>query len=316
MQQIYEKISVNSLSIIIPVFNSEGSIKEVVERIVDVMESEQFSYEIVLIDDASKDTSWEKILELGKGNKNIIGFQLLKNSGQHSANLCGFRHSKNEIIITMDDDLQNPPEEIPKLVKLINDGKDLVFGEFASKKHNLFRSIGSKVINKFNKRIFNVQSDVTLSNFRAVDRTVIDLVCSENHLKPYIPGLLLKYSQNIGGVSVHHDKRKLGKSNYTFRKLISLVFDLLFQHSTIPLRLASIIGLLSSLFVLIFGVYTLFRSLISGIAIPGWASIAILLSLSSGLIIMIMSVIGEYLIRILNQVSHQHPYIINKKINK
>ncbi len=216
----------------------------------------------------------------------------------------------------MDDDLQNPPEEIPKLVKLINEGKDLVFGEFASKKHNLFRSIGSKVINKFNKRIFNIQSEVKLSNFRAVDRAVINLVSSENHFKPYIPGLLLKYSQNIAGVSVHHEKRKLGKSNYTFRKLISLVFDLLFQHSTIPLRLASIIGLLSSLFVLIFGVYTLFRSLISGIAIPGWASIAILLSLSSGLIIMIMSVIGEYLIRILNQVSHQDPYIINKKINK
>ena len=316
MQQMYEKISVSNLSIIIPVFNSEGSIKEVVERIVEVMESEQFSYEIILIDDASEDTSWEKILELGKDNKNIIGLQLLKNSGQHSANLCGFRHSKNEIIITMDDDLQKPPEEIPKLVKLINEGKDLVFGEFASKKHNLFRSIGSKVINKFNKRIFNIQSEVKLSNFRAVDRAVINLVSSENHFKPYIPGLLLKYSQNIAGVSVHHEKRKLGKSNYTFRKLISLVFDLLFQHSTIPLRLASIIGLLSSLFVLIFGVYTLFRSLISGIAIPGWASIAILLSLSSGLIIMIMSVIGEYLIRILNQVSHQDPYIINKKINK
>ena len=99
MQQMYEKILVNNLSIIIPVFNSEGSIKEVVGRIVDVMEFEQFSYEIILIDDASEDTSWEKILELGKGNKNIIGLQLLRNSGQHSANLCGFRHSKNDIII-------------------------------------------------------------------------------------------------------------------------------------------------------------------------------------------------------------------------
>ena len=211
MQQMYEKISVSNLSIIIPVFNSEGSIKEVVERIVDVMESEQFSYEIILIDDASEDTSWEKILELGKDNKNIIGLQLLKNSGQHSANLCGFRHSKNEIIITMDDDLQNPPEEIPKLVKLINEGKDLVFGEFASKKHNLFRSIGSKVINKFNKRIFNIQSEVKLSNFRAVDRAVINLVSSENHFKPYIPGLLLKSSQNIAGVSVHHERGNLEK---------------------------------------------------------------------------------------------------------
>jgi glycosyltransferase involved in cell wall biosynthesis len=307
---------VKSLSIIIPVFNSEASIKEVVARIVRVMNLEQFSYEIVLIDDASKDDSWGKILELGKENKNIIGLQFLKNSGQHSANLCGFRHSKNDIIITMDDDLQNPPEEIPKLVELIIDGKDLVFGEFTSKKHSFFRSIGSRFINRVNKKIFNIKSNVTLSNFRAVDRKIINLVCAENHFKPYIPGLLLKYSQNIGGVPVKHEKRKLGKSNYTLRKLISLVFDLLFQHSTIPLRMASIVGLLSSFFVFIFGIYTFYRALISGVAVPGWASIAILLSLSSGLIIMIMSVIGEYLIRILNQVSHQDPYKIIQKINK
>ena len=305
-----------SLSIVIPVFNSEASIKELVMRIVDVMDFQQFTYEIILIDDASKDNSWAKILELGKDNKNIIGLQLLKNSGQHSANLCGFRNSENDIIVTMDDDLQNPPEEIPKLVQLILDGKDLAYGEFFSKQHNFFRLIGSKVINRINKKIFNIQSNVTLSNFRAVDRKVIDLVCEENHFKPYIPGLLLKYSQNIGGISVKHNKRKVGKSNYTLRKLFSLVFDLLFQHSTIPLRVASFVGLLSSFIVFFFGLYTFHQALISGATVPGWASIAILVSLSSGLIIMIMSVIGEYLIRILNQVSHQDPYKISQKINK
>ena len=125
-----------SLSIVIPVFNSQATIEEVVVRTVQVMNSEKLSYEVILIDDASSDDSWEKIEALARENKNIIGLQLLKNSGQHSANLCGFRHSKNEIIITIDDDLQNPPEEIPKLVKLINEGKDLVYGEFSSKKHN------------------------------------------------------------------------------------------------------------------------------------------------------------------------------------
>jgi len=192
-------MSSKSLSIIIPVFNSESSLKEVATRVVNVMDLMKFSYEIVFVDDASQDSSWEKILELAKENKNIIGLQLQKNSGQHSANLCGFRHSKNEIIVTMDDDLQNPPEEIPKLVELIIDGKDLVFGEFANKKHNFFRSFGSKIVNRTNKKIFNIKSTVNLSNFRAVDRKIINLVCSENHYKPYIPGLLLKYSNNIGG---------------------------------------------------------------------------------------------------------------------
>jgi glycosyltransferase involved in cell wall biosynthesis len=304
-----------SLSIIIPVFNSEDTLEEVITRIVKVMNSEDLPYEIILIDDASTDNSWEKVINLAKKNQNIIGLQLLKNSGQHSANLCGFRHSKNDIIITMDDDLQNPPEEIPKLIKLIVEGNDLVYGQFSSKKHNLFRSIGSKVINKLNKKIFNIKSDVSLSNFRAIDRRIIDLVCVENHFKPYIPGLILKYSQNIGGISVQHDERRIGKSNYTLRKLISLVFDLLFQHSTIPLRITSIIGLLSSFFVFIFGIYTFYRAIAQGVDVPGWASIAILLSLSSGLIILIMSVIGEYLIRILNQVSHQDTYKISRMVN-
>ena len=304
-----------SLSIIIPVFNSEDTLEEVITRIVKVMNSEELSYEIILIDDASTDNSWEKVINLAKKNQNIIGLQLLKNSGQHSANLCGFRHSKNDIIITMDDDLQNPPEEIPKLIKLIVEGNDLVYGQFSSKKHNLFRSIGSKVINKLNKKIFNIKSDVSLSNFRAIDRRIIDLVCAENHFKPYIPGLILKYSQNIGGISVQHDERRIGKSNYTLRKLVSLVFDLLFQHSTIPLRITSIIGLLSSFFVFIFGIYTFYRAIAQGVDVPGWASIAILLSLSSGLIILIMSVIGEYLIRILNQVSHQDTYKISRMVN-
>ncbi len=308
-------MSSKSLSIIIPVFNSEASLKEVVTRVVNVMDLMKSSYEIVLIDDASQDKSWEKISELAMENKNVIGLQLYKNSGQHSANLCGFRHSKNEIIVTMDDDLQNPPEEIPKLVELIIDGKDLVFGEFAHKNHNFFRSFGSKIINRINKKIFNIKSTVNLSNFRAVDRKIINLVCSENHFKPYIPGLLLKYSNNIGGVVVRHEKRKIGKSNYTLRKLISLVFDLLFQHSTIPLRLASIIGLLSSFSVFVFALLTFFRALISDAAVPGWASIAILISLSSGLIILIISVIGEYLIRILNQVSQKDAYKVNRKIN-
>ena len=305
-----------SLSIVIPVFNSQATIEEVVVRTVQVMNSEKLSYEVILVDDASSDDSWEKIEALARENKNIIGLQLLKNSGQHSANLCGFRHSKNEIIITIDDDLQNPPEEIPKLIKLINEGKDLVYGEFSSKKHNFFRSLGSKVVNYINKNVFDIKTNISFSNFRAIDRKIITHICSENHFKPYIPGLILKYSQNIGGISVQHDERKIGRSNYTLRKLISLVFDLLFQHSTIPLRLASILGLLSSFVVFIFGIYTFYQAVISDVAVPGWASIAILLSLSSGLIILSISVIGEYLIRILNQVSHQDSYKISQKINK
>ena len=305
-----------SVSIVIPVFNSQETIEEVVSRTVETMQESQLSYEIILVDDGSSDNSWQKIHNLASKNKNIAGIKFFENSGQHTANLCGFRHSQNDVIVTIDDDLQNPPEEIPKLIEMIHEGKDLVFGEFDKKKHGFSRSIGSLIINKINKKIFSVQSSVSISNFRAVRRDVIDQVCNEKHFKPYIPGLILKYSKNIGGVPVNHDPRKYGKSNYTVRKLISLAFDLLFHHSTIPLRLATILGLMSSLIIFIFAAYTFFHAVITDAAVPGWASIAILVSLSSGLIILLIAIIGEYLVRILNQVSHQEIYKIQQKINK
>ena len=305
------------VSVVIPVFNSSKTIVEVVRRTVDTMKSEKLDYEIVIVDDASTDESWKKVSDLSITNKNIIAIKLLKNVGQHSANLCGFRHCGNDVIITLDDDLQNPPEEIPKLLSLFSQGKDAVYGEFKEKKHlGFIRLIGSKIVGKLNKRIFKVSEEVTLSNFRAISREVIDLICLENHFRPYIPGLVLKHSNNRGNVKVIHNKRREGKSNYSLMKLISLVFDLLFQHSNIPLRFVSVIGFITSLIAFFLGISFIYNSVVSETEVPGWASLAVLISLFSGLLILLISVIGEYLIRILNQVSDSPPYTVTKIINK
>ena len=304
------------ISVVIPVFNSEKTINEVIKRTVDTMQSEKLDYEVVLIDDGSRDKSWREISTLAKNNKNIVAIKLLKNFGQHSANLCGFKHCKNEVIVTLDDDLQNPPEEIPKLLSLISQGKDVVYGEFIEKQHGITRSIGSKIVGKLNKIIFKVQEDVTMSNFRAITREVIDLVCSENHFRPYIPGLILKHSNNRGSIQVLHKKRLRGKSKYSSIKLISLLIDLLFQHSNIPLRVASFIGFIASLLAFILATSFIYNSLVNETEVPGWASLAILLSFFSGILILLISIIGEYMIRILRQVSTSKPYTVEKIINK
>lgn len=305
-----------TVSVVIPVFNSSKTIEEVVKRVIGVMELEKIIYEILLIDDGSFDDSWIKIKELSKNNLNIISIKLLKNYGQHNANLCGFMHSSNQVIITLDDDLQNPPEEIPKLLQAISQGHDLVYGEFEQKKHNVLRLLGSRAVQHLNKKIFKIRADVSITNFRAISRDVVDLICQENHFNPYIPGLVLKYSTNIGNVKVLHNEREYGKSNYTFKKLISLVFDLLFHHSHIPLRLVTVIGLFSSFGVFLLGTYILIQATLNGYNAPGWASLAVLISLSSALIIMIVSVVGEYLIRILNQIAGNTSYTVKQIINK
>jgi glycosyltransferase involved in cell wall biosynthesis len=304
------------VSVVIPVFNSEKTINEVVQRTINTMNSEKLSYEIVLVDDGSTDESWNKINALATNNENIIAIKLLKNFGQHSANLCGFRHCKHNVIVTIDDDLQNPPEEIPKLLSLVSQGKDLVFGKFKEKQHGLIRSIGSKVVEKLNKKIFKVKEDVSITNFRAITREVIDLVCSENHFRPYIPGLLLKHSNNRGNIQVIHNKRVGGKSNYSLTKLISLIIDLLFQHSNLPLRFASSIGFVASFLAFILGLSFVYSSFVTETEVPGWASLAVLLSFFSGLLILLISIIGEYLLRILRQTNASKPYTVSKTVNK
>ena len=157
-------------SVIIPVYNSEDIVRETVNRTIQFFSYNNYSFEIILINDGSYDGSWKIIKGLAKNNTNVVSINLLKNYGQHSAILCGIHHSKGNYIITLDDDLQNPPEEIIKLINKIHEGHDLVFAKFREKKHNSIRKKGSKLINYFNTKIFNKPKDLVLTNFRIFSR--------------------------------------------------------------------------------------------------------------------------------------------------
>lgn len=289
-----------SISVVIPVYNSEKTISEVVNRTISTISSFSEDNEIILVDDGSTDSSW-MVMERLSRDRGIICIKLLKNYGQHCANMCGFRESSKDLVITLDDDLQNPPEEILKLFESLTDEIDIVYGEFKHKKHTLLRRIGSKLVNRLNKKIFNIKNEVYLSNFRLIRRQVIESLITEVSEKPYIPGLLLKYSSNIKCVEVEHSQRSLGKSNYSFRKLVSLLADLLFQHSRLPLRVVSFFGFFVSFGAFIMGSFFIYNAMESEVAVPGWASLAVLISFFSGVIIFLISIIGEYFVRLLKQ---------------
>ena len=303
-------------SVVIPVFNSEKLISQNVEKIRAQFIMLCLPFEIILVNDGSRDNSWGVISNLARDFPEVIAIDLLKNYGQHKANLCGFCESRGDYVITMDDDLQNPPEELPKLIAAARNGHDLVIGKFENKRHPLFRRVGSKFIGWMNRKIFEVPDQLTLSNYRIIRREVVDRVCKDGAIDPYIPGLLLKYSCNRANVSILHMPRAEGKSNYTLRKIIRLVAAILFVHSAYPLRISAAIGFAVAGLSFIMSLYFLINSLFSDNSLPGWTSLAVLMAFFNGFLILLISVIGEYVMRILREVGNNSSYQVKEIVGK
>lgn len=303
-------------SVVIPVFNSETIVAKTVAQIRDFFYSQSLRFEVILVNDGSRDGSWSVISGLAREFQEVIAINLLKNYGQHHANLCGFREAKGEYIITMDDDLQNPPEEIGKLIDTVVNGYDLVIGRFESKQHSFVRRTGSRLVGYLNRKIFDVKEYLTLSNFRIVRRDVVDRVCRDRSFSPYIPGLVLKYSAHRCNVLVRHQPRMVGESNYTWRKILRLITTIVFNHSAIPLRYGSALGFMVAGGSFLLGSFYLLDALLNGTKAPGWASLVVLMAFFNGVLILLLSVIGEYLIRVLREVGSQSCYEISEVVRQ
>ncbi|MCK9236791.1 MAG: glycosyltransferase family 2 protein [Thiopseudomonas sp.] len=229
-----------SYSIVIPVYKSETIIPDTISQVISAMDDLSEPYEVILVNDGSPDGAWSVIKGLAEKYNSVVAINLIKNYGQHNAVHSGFAHAKGSYIITMDDDLQNPPSELKHLInKIKNSEYDLVFGKFREKKHAAHRRMGSKIIGYLNKKVFKKPDNITLTNFRIVKREVIERVLRHKTPYPYIPGLLLLYASNVGNVFVEHHERDVGSSNYTLPKILSLVSRLLINYSSYPLRLLS-----------------------------------------------------------------------------
>jgi len=308
--------TVITYSVVIPVYNSAKIVADTVLRVRGFFNANALRFEVLLVNDGSKDNSWAIISNLAKQYSEVTAINLLKNYGQHNANLCGFREAKGEYIITMDDDLQNPPEELAKLIETVHHGYDLVIGRFETKQHSVVRRLGSQIVGWLNHKVFEVDDDLVLSNFRIIRRDVVVRICEDKSSAPYIPGLVLKYSAIRCNVLVRHLPRAEGKSNYTWRKIFRLVATILFNHSTIPLRYGAAFGFIVSAGSFLLSLYFLLEAMILGTTAPGWASLVVLLSFFNGVLILLLSVIGEYLIRVLREIGTRFSYEISEIVRQ
>ncbi|MBU1417907.1 MAG: glycosyltransferase family 2 protein [Proteobacteria bacterium] len=301
-------------SIVIPVFNSQDVVGATIDRTVEFFRNEGLDFEIILINDGSPDQSWEVILQKAQEYPKVIAVDLLHNYGQHVANLCGFFQATGDYVITMDDDLQNPPKEIRKLIDKAAEGYDLVIGRFKEKKHSLVRRLGSRVVGFINRKIFNAPKDLVLSNFRIIRKDVVQRVCAYKASYPYIPGLVVMFSSHRANVLVEHNKREVGQSNYNIWRIAKLVSEILFNYSSYPLRLVAGIGLVTALISFTLSVFYLVVDVVVGINVPGWTTVIVLLSFFNGMTLFVLGMVGEYLVRLINQTSRTDLYHVKEVV--
>ena len=228
------------VSVVVPVYNGSSSIVSLTEKVIN--ELGDHLKEIVLVNDGSPDNSHDVCKKLSLNSPLIKFISLRKNFGEHNAVMCGLNYVQGAVAVIIDDDFQNPPEEIMKLVKKLEEGYDVVYSYYGKKRHNLFRNIGSKLNNYFANKLLGKPKDLYLSSFKAIRKEIIPDIISYRGPFPYVDGLILRVTNNIGKVKVNHEKRKQGQSNYTLYKLISLYFNMFFNFSIKPLRIFTIMG--------------------------------------------------------------------------
>jgi glycosyltransferase involved in cell wall biosynthesis len=300
-------------SVVIPVFNSEGVVSDTVSQVVAVLKEAGLDHEVILVNDGSSDRSWEVISESARTIPNVVALDLLRNYGQHHANLVGFREARGDFVITMDDDLQNPPDQALLLIDEAMKGKDVVFGEFAQKQASGYRRLGSKLITMVNRRIFGQPPDLAVSNYRILRRDVVDRICRSRTAYPYITGQALIYSRNRSNVVVRHEPRSVGQSNYSMLRILKLVLTIMFSYSSFPLRLAAGFGFGLAGLALLLGLFYLVLGALGATQVQGWTTIVVLLSVFHAFTFGMLSMLGEYVVRTLNTVSAgEGTYVISR----
>lgn len=301
-------------SVIVPVFGSEKIIPELNSRLFSVMSSLNADYEIVYVDDCGPGNAWDELQNLARQDTRVTAIQLMRNSGQSSATLCGMAHAQGEIVITIDDDLQNPPEEIPKLLDALAPEIDLVMGVPLMKQHNWFRRLGSQAIHTVNAYMLNRDKDLRFTSFRAIRRPVVNAVLNMRTLNPALGMLFSSVTSRIVNTTVLHSPRHGGRSGYTLSKLLSMTMSNLIGYSMLPLRILGVIGGIGVLSSIVLAAALLVRYLTGEIEVPGWTTTTLLLLFLSGFNFFAFSILGEYLIRILQRVNYMPQYFVRDKI--
>ena len=302
-------------SVVVPVYNGEQMLEELYERLSAVFDQTlRRPFELILVDDASKDGSWRVMEALRARDRRVKIIQQARNFGQHCAVLCGFQYARGDFILTMDDDLQHPPEEVPKLIAAMDadDEVDVVIGSYVGRKHNVFRRTGTAVSAFFTARMLHTDPNIDFTSFRLLRRFVVEAILQTNTHLPSIGNLVAATSNRIINVPIRHGERAYGKSGYTFWRLAKDLFYDITTHTALPLLVVRDIGLVSFLVCVLLGLYYLIHFFISDDPVEGFTTLVLLLVGFNSLMLLSVGIIGNYLMNILDEAKKLPHYVVRR----
>lgn len=301
-----------SLSIVIPVYNSEQSLPILVEQLEQIIPQLTDNFEVILVNDSSRDNSWQVIEQLSEKYRWLHGICLMRNYGQHNAILCGIREARNEVIVTMDDDLQHPPEEIKKLLEKINEGFDVVYGTPEKENHGILRDLASQTTKIILQRAMGADTSRHASAFRAFRTYLREAFIDYSGSFVSIDILLTWSTTKFTWTYVNHKPRTIGQSNYTVTKLITHAINMATGYSTLPLQIASIVGFIFTILGFLILLYVIGRVVVQGSGVPGFPFLAATVAIFSGAQLFSLGIIGEYIARIHSQAMNRPSYRVLK----
>ncbi len=303
-------------SVVVPVYNSEHTLEELYHRLEKVFrETLKEDFELILVDDGSKDRSYEVMEKLRSRDHRVKIIQMARNFGQHPALLCGFAHVKGDFVVTMDDDLQHQPEELPKMVRVMEERPDVdvIIASYEGRKHGPIRKLGTKVSVWATSKMLGKDPNLQITSYRLIRRFLVDAMLQTNTYLPQIGNLLVLSSNRIINVPVQHADRAYGKSGYSFKRLVKdLIYDIT-AHSAFPLLMVRNIGIISFLVSMVMAVYYLVRYFTMGISVEGWTSQMLVMLAFFGLVLLSIGIMGIYLMNILNEAKKMPHYVIRRE---
>lgn len=305
-------------SVVVCCYNSGALIKELVERASLVLANRGQEYEILLVNDASPDpATWDAIRRLARADPHVRAIDLQFNVGQFRALMCGLEKSQGEVVVTMDDDLQHPPEEIEKLLQTLETDPqlDVVIGRYESKQHSRTRNIGTWLVDLIYRKSYGKPANLKLTSFRALRRDTVDALLAHQTSRPVPGALILQVTNRISNVDVDHHPRREGESGWRFTHLVSATLDNVIAGSLLPLRAVSGLGIVLAALAMLIGLGYLVAFFIGVIRVQGFTTLVLLVTTLGGLTLASIGLVGEYLARVVVEVTRQPLYVIREQID-
>ena len=305
------------ISFVIPCYRSAQSIGGVVEEIEEAMKGlPAYRHEIILVNDASPDDTYEVIKALCGANRHMCGVNLARNFGQHAALMAGFAYVRGDIVVCLDDDGQTPADEVGKLLAGIEAGSDVVYAKYVHKQHSGFRNFGSKINELMTRVMLGKPKELYISSYFAAKRFVIEEMLRYQNPYPYVIGLVLRTTKKITNVEVTHREREIGTSGYPMGKLLGLWFNGFTAFSVKPLRIATVAGVLSACMGFAYGIFTIIKKFLNPNVVVGFSALMAALVFFCGLILLMLGIIGEYLGRIYISLNNSPQYVIRECVDE